>query len=320
MNEWLVYDAETGLLTAFQLPIWAAALLVALPLAVAALIVCLALWRRKRRPAEAGTGALPGPVEGYAVGKLHGKGARDYQQDCFAVSDEALLPTHGMLAVVADGMGGLSDGDRVSAAAVQAALDAFAQQAGSEPADTVLLTLAGRVVSTVNELLGPEGLRKSGSTLVLALLREGKLHFLTVGDSRIYLRRQRQLIQLNREHTYRNELALRAVNGEIPLADALSDKKGGALTSFVGMGALKSLDMPAAPLALLPGDQVVLMSDGVYNALSEGEINGALENAPKEAADALWLSIDDKGFSNQDNFTAVILTCREGQPEKSGET
>ena len=328
MSEWLVFDPDTGVLTAFSLPVWAAALLVCVPLVVAALIVFAVLWRRRRRAAKAEAEAeaevdtapetLVGPVESYTVGKLHGQGAREYQQDCFGVSDEALLPTHGLLAVVADGMGGLSDGDRVSVAAVQTALDAFTRRPGGERGDVTLLVLAGEVVRAVNELLGPAGLRKSGSTLAMALLRDGKLYFLTVGDSRIYLRRGRRLVQLNREHIYRNELALRAVNGELSLADALGDKKGGALTSFVGMGALKGLDMPAAPLTLFPGDKVVLMSDGVYNALSDEEMNFDLEHPPELAAKALWLSIADKDFPKQDNFTAVILACHGGQAEADG--
>lgn len=66
------------------------------------------------------------------IGKLHEQGERSGQQDCFGVSDESLMQTHGLLAVVADGMGGLSDGDRVSVKAVETILDSFAmyQDAG----------------------------------------------------------------------------------------------------------------------------------------------------------------------------------------------
>ena len=115
--------------------------------------------------------------------------------------------------------------------------------------------------------------------------------------------RRGTLYQLNREHIYRNELALRAVNGELSLAAALGDEKGGALTSFVGMGALKGVDLPAAPLPLAPGDRVVLMSDGVYNALSREELNEALNAPPEKAARALESAIAGKGFSDQDNYT-----------------
>lgn len=68
---------------------------------------------------------LPGNGEQVRVGKLHQQGAREGQQDCFGVSDESLVPTHGLLAVVADGMGGLSGGERISQLVVQAVLDAF---------------------------------------------------------------------------------------------------------------------------------------------------------------------------------------------------
>ena len=53
MSEWLVFDPDTGVLTAFSLPVWAAALLVCVPLVVAALIVFAVLWRRRRRAAKA---------------------------------------------------------------------------------------------------------------------------------------------------------------------------------------------------------------------------------------------------------------------------
>lgn len=309
MSEQLALDQTSGLLKSVSLPVWAAALSALLLLLLAAAgIILLVMLRRARRKAAAKS--VPDRVSGYAVGKLHSQGAREAQQDCFAVSDQTLIPRRGLLAVVADGMGGLADGDRASAAAVQAALDAFAAGAGGEDPEAALLAIARQTVRQVNEQLGSEGLRKSGSTLAIALLREDKLYFLTVGDSRICLYRQGVLYQLNREHVYRRELALRAVNGEMPLEAALNDEKGGALTSFVGMGALKGIDMPAAPLTLFPGDRVILMSDGVYNALSEQELSGALESEPEEAARALEVAVKEKGFADQDNFTAVVLGCR----------
>ena len=76
--------------------------------------------------------------------------------------------------------------------------------------------------------------------------------------------------------------------------------------------------LPAAPLPLAPGDRVVLMSDGVYNALSREELNEALNAPPEKAARALESAIAGKGFSDQDNYTAVILACRGGQAEADG--
>ncbi|MGM9619738.1 MAG: PP2C family protein-serine/threonine phosphatase [Oscillospiraceae bacterium] len=317
MREWLVYG-ESGALQGVTLPLWAAA---AALLAVAALLLLLAVWGvRKARLHSGGKRAAELPrVDRVSVGKLHEQGAREGQQDCFAVSDEALMSTHGLLAVVADGMGGLSDGDKVSAAAVQAVLDEFILCRDAAGPEQLLLTLAQSAAQAVNELLGPEGCRRSGSTLAMGLVREGSFSFLSIGDSRICLYRGGVLTQLNREHTYQNDLALRAVNGELSVQEALSDPQGNGLTSFLGMGKLAGIDLPAAPIRLLSGDKLILMSDGVYNALSGEELARALEAGPEEAAQAIRAAVQEKNYSNQDNYTAVILECAADGARSAGQ-
>lgn len=270
---------------------------------ILAVVTALLLRRKKKKPA-AGGAPVPAPG-GIQVEKLHEQGARKNQQDCFYVSPEELRPTHGLLAVVADGMGGLADGDKVSQAAVTAAMNAFYTAQGTP--EQVLLTLLGQANQAVNALLGLDGLRSAGSTIVMGLVREGYFYYLSVGDSRICLLRDGVLYQLNREHVFRSELYQRAVNGEMSLAEAAGHPKGGGLTSFLGMGQLAHVDLPAQPAAVRSGDRFVLMSDGVYNALPEGELTALL--ASGGGADALRAAIQAKGYTNQDNYTAVILTC-----------
>ena len=127
---------------------------------------------------------------------------------------------------------------------VQTVLDAFLSAWKEENPQRLLLVLAEQAVEAVNRYLGPKGLRESGSTLVMALLRQGSLTFLSVGDSRVSLYRKGALIQLNREHIYQRELALRGVNGEISLEDAYASSQGTGLTSFLGMGPLAHIDFP----------------------------------------------------------------------------
>lgn len=266
------------------------------------------LFRRKKEPEPADTGS--GWV---AIEKLHEQGQRKNQQDSFFVSsEEDAFPRErieqgpGVLAVVGDGMGGLSNGDQVSQTAVTAIANSFATLQG--PPEEVLLTLLTRANLAVNDMLGPDGLYSGGSTLVMALLREGRFHCLSVGDSRICLCRDGALFQLNREHVFRDELYLRAVNGETSVAEAMSHPQGAGLTSFLGMGQLKYADLPAQSLLIRPGDVFILMSDGVYNALPEEELTGLLARGPG-AAEAIRAAIQEKDYSNQDNYTAVILRC-----------
>ena len=256
----------------------------------------------EEQTAEAG---LPGI---FTVEKLHEQGARSSQQDSFFVS--AGETKDNLLAVVADGMGGLSDGDKVSQTAVSALMQGFYSVQDNDP-QRLLLTLLQRANRAVNDLLGYSGLYQSGSTMIAGLIRQHAFYYISVGDSRIYLYRDGTLYQLNREHVYRDELYLKAINEGGALSEADVHPKAKGLSSFLGMGELKHVDIPAQPVDIHPGDRFLLMSDGVYNALSEEEILSALKEAPGVSAQLLNTAIKGHNYQNQDNYTAVIINCWE---------
>ena len=296
------------------LSMWQIALLGVIAVVVIGLILWAVLRKRKKKlpvdeisVTEPLFSAQGDYVPVIAVGKLHEQGQRTSQQDSFFVSPADVIPSHGLLAVVADGMGGLSDGDRVSQTAVSAMAESFYNMKG-EPM-LVLLALLKQANAAVNRMLGSSGRSKSGSTLVAGLIRDQKFHYLSVGDSRICLYRGGTLYALNREHIFQNELFLRVINGEGTFHDAISHKSAAGLTSYLGMGALKYVDIPAQPVAIQPGDTFLLMSDGVYNALTTEELTVHLSKTPEDAAAAIGQAIEAKGYPTQDNYTAVILRC-----------
>lgn len=294
-----------------RLPLLAAAGVVAGILLILVLFLLLLCIRRRRKKLSVAE-LLPDtakPMEMVQVGKLHEQGERSEQQDCFGVSDVSLLQTHGVLAVVADGMGGLTDGGRMSMTVVESILDSFFLYQGMYTLEQQLILLAQKAVESVNALLAPADLKKHGSTLVMGLIREGTFSFLSVGDSRVCLYRDGVLMQLNREHIYRNTLALEAINGEISLQEVYGDQRGSGLTSFLGMGALQHIDFPAEPVKLRPGDKLLLMSDGVYNALDKEELAKCLDAVPEEAVGRIRAAIQEKAYVNQDNYTAVVIGC-----------
>ncbi len=279
---------------------------------VAALIYFLYMRKKKSGGAEAKADDLPhtelpsdggdGPV---IIGKVHEQGARDYQEDSFSVSPEEMYPDKGLLAVLADGMGGLGGGDKVSQTAVTAIMNRFYVATGEGL--KLLLDLLKTANGAVNKMLGIGNIGKSGSTLACGYLKEDKFYYINVGDSRICLFRDGILYQLNREHNYRNELALRAVNGDGTLEGAWSHPKASGLTSFIGMGQIKYLDIPAEPVSARPGDMFILMSDGVYNAISKEELSSCLSGDATAAAESINAMVKEKAWPGQDNYTAIIL-------------
>lgn len=238
------------------------------------------------------------------IGKVHHIGRRKYQQDCLGVTEIA----GGVLAVVADGMGGLADGDKVSQKIVMTALG-DADKINPAECDNPLYVMAAHANSEVNRMIGVNRQYKSGSTMLAVAANQEGFHWLSIGDSRIYLYRGGRLLQLNREHIYEAELLCEAVNGEISFAEVKNDSQRNGLTSFIGMGELKHIDGSIRKCSVQKGDMVLLMSDGVFNTISDTEIESILANAGdmKTVETVLERMVLEKQNPKQDNFTAVIL-------------
>ena len=300
-------------------------LMVLLALAVIVLVMLIVLLARskKKKPAKMGqtkpvqpigddpqTQQLLGSPERPVVaqvGNLHNIGQRAYQQDAFGVSplqDEKLRHSRGVLAVLADGMGGMTNSGELSQAAVLEALRSFPQAPGGT--GETLASVAHSVLDMVQKRFTGSG---SGSTLVLANIRDGKLDFLTIGDSRIALLRDGALLTLNREHNYAATLRHQAALGLIPWREVTENPRCRALTSYLGLADDPAMDFPAEPIPLTSGDKIVLMSDGVFGTLDDETLTRVLFRSQNvvEAAHKLEDAVLMARKANQDNFTAVII-------------
>lgn len=255
--------------------------------------------------AAALTGRRKGQV--CSVGIVHNQGARPSQQDNKCV--ESVFGGAGVLAVVADGMGGLSGGEKVSGRIVQD-VHAAAPQFRPNTMDTILPQMVESICADINKMLGPEGIYKSGSTL-LAVLSDGKkFSWASVGDSRIYLFRGGVMSQVNPEHNQLTTEWMPEVQaGRMSIQDAMNNPDGKKLTSFIGMGKLRYLSASRSSIAIAPGDRILLMSDGVFGTLSDQQMAEILTNCPDvtQAASLMENQVLAAQARGQDNFTAVIL-------------
>lgn len=254
------------------------------------------------KPAEGDIKIAAG--SGDKIGKLHNIGRRKGQQDSLGVTEF----DGGTLAVVADGMGGLSDGDKVSQKIIMTMLqDSTRLKRGMT--DNKLYEMIAHANNEVNHMLGVENQYKSGSTVVAVTIEEDGFQWASVGDSHIYLYRGRQLLLLNREHVFKAELLQKAVNGKFSFKEVRTNPKRSGLTSFLGMGELKYIDGSMEKIPAQPGDWLLLMTDGVFNTVSEAEICRILNESPSAGAAAERLEQEVLARQNpkQDNFTAIVL-------------
>ena len=248
----------------------------------------------------------------FLVGTLHNVGKREEQQDSFCVSnsrDEQALRQKGLMAVVADGMGGLEGGSKISKLVTNTFVNSYNRQAVPSTAN-FLYNTAAATEKEVEKFIEREGIT-GGSTLVAIMIRNYNLDFLSVGDSHIYLFQNGMLTQLNREHNYGEVLKEKAARNEVSPEEPYRNSQRHSLTAYIGMGSFDIVDKNAQPITLKTGDKVFLCSDGVYNALGDDALIALLKSDAVTAAKKIEASILSQNLPKQDNFTGVIVELYE---------
>ena len=276
------------------------------------------LFGRQRRVTEDNaTVELPiprGPA--LQVGNVQGVGARERQEDSFALcnaSDRSALEREGFFAVVCDGMGGMDSGNEASEAAVEAFLQLFHSllAEGDIPRQLREGTLA------VSDGIFQRFRGRSGTTAVAVRIQGGGLHWISVGDSAIFLKRGECVFQLNREQTCLNDLYLRELRQEpIQKERAEGDEDARRLTAFVGIDCLEQVDQSLRPWVLRDGDVILLCSDGISGVLSPAELREAMSLPPDEGCRLLETMVQEKALPGQDNYTGVMIAWKS---ERTGE-
>lgn len=249
------------------------------------------------------------PVQSqYSVGYAQWIGNREDQEDACAVTEwrNADVVAHrGILAAVADGIGGLDDGQIASQTMMQSLWDGFEKlDPGMSPQDRLLELMANGQREVVN--INRRG-KRCGTTLVAALVKGGYLSIISVGDSRIALYRSGVLLQLNREHV---NARVRDEQSALYGAARVEGNRRVALTSYIGKEDLQELDRTLNPIQLVSGDRVLLMSDGVFGTLTDDQLVALLDQEPQQAADAIIEEVKMQQKQYQDNATVVIVAVK----------
>ena len=252
------------------------------------------------------------------ISNAQGLGTREEQQDAFGVSDASdpdFLSHGGVVAVVADGMGGLLGGGRASREAVLRFIQAYRNKKPEEPVGAALTRAIREANQAVVNLAKVEGtFGNTGTTLVAAALVEGKLSWVSVGDSRLYLLRDGELHRVTMDHNVATALEEMVAAGRMSAEEARDYPDLAALTSFIGIECLDVIDQNVRPLPLRDGDRLLLCSDGLDGPLSDDEISQLASGDPDLAAESLVDAALSKGDAHQDNLTGVLLTYASETP------
>lgn len=243
----------------------------------------------------------------FAVGNFHNIGKRDEQQDSFCLSnigDENALCKKGAMAVVADGMGGMEGGAIISQTVTDIFREKYSRIESIKNPRVFLLEAAQEAEKAVEAYMSHSGV-EGGSTLVAVLVKQSILHFISIGDSHIYIWRHGQITRINREHNYGELLKEKAARGEVAQDEPYINPRRHALTAYIGKGKLNIFDQGEHSLVI--GDKILLCSDGVYNALGDDALATVLADDAMMATQKIERQILIQNLPKQDNFTGIIL-------------
>lgn len=222
---------------------------------------------------------------------------RTRNEDAYAI--ESLGPDAHLL-VVCDGMGGHSNGDEASHLAVAAIVDAVRQEV-DHPAPFRVLYDAIR--SAHADIVAHAGDRDMGSTAVAAWLRRDRAWFGWLGDSRLYHLRDGQIVERSTDHTVVADLVAK---GELTDEQARTHDLAHVLARALGAGQAEAHPtVYEEPLALRPGDTLLLCSDGLHDLITDAELGErVLRAAPAQVVEGLIEEANSRG--GHDNITVIV--------------
>jgi len=201
------------------------------------------------------------------------------------------------LFVVADGMGGHQAGDYASRYIVENLVSYLQYTENSQ-----IVPLLREGILKVNTMLYQESKEKPelsgmGTTLVAAVADENTLYVANVGDSRLYLVRDR-IRQVTRDHSYVEELVSL---GRLERGSKDYKDKKNIITRAVGTEDKLLVDF--FEVGLEPGDFILMCSDGLSNMLEDVEM--------EEKAEKLITVANDNG--GKDNIAVVLVDPQIGR-------
>ncbi len=206
--------------------------------------------------------------------------------------------------VVADGMGGHDCGEIASALAVETIVERLRPVRASDPVglETRLREAFQAANNAVKDHADAKG-TDMGTTMVCLLVAEGRVGYLAnVGDSRGYLLRDGVLDQLTKDHSWVQKMVDK---GKLKAEEARHHPHSNILLRTVGTD--HDVEPEMFRVELLPGDRLMICSDGLWNEVDDRDMESILNtySDPRIAARELVRAAHHGG--GKDNVTLLVV-------------
>ena len=220
------------------------------------------------------------------------------------------LLREGAYLVVADGLGGHMGGEIASKLAVSIVKDVLTEHPPPPDSegnyDRPLLGLLEQYAKNANSSVWRTnedmntGAKPMGTTLVTALVSTRKVHISNVGDSRVYHIREGEIITFTEDHSWVDEQVKLGMMSKI---EAESDSRKNIVTRSIGTR--PEVDVDTYTWHIVPGDWLLVCSDGLINMVSDHDILAEFSRGGTAAEIVARLVDLANENGGKDNITAI---------------
>ncbi|MCS7284513.1 MAG: protein phosphatase 2C domain-containing protein [Hydrogenobacter thermophilus] len=208
------------------------------------------------------------------------RGPREENEDAYGVYATYSL----LVGVVADGVGGNPGGSVASKLAVQEVISFFKSLEKPKPDHLKEALIMANSRIRKEQAINPS-LSRMATTCTAVMVKDKKLHISHVGDSRVYLFRNGDLVRLTQDHSMHNTNVL-----------------------LNALGIKNDVDIDSEVLNLYSKDTILLCTDGLYKVLQHDVMEKIITESkdPEDVAHRLMEQASKKGLI--DNTTLLIVS------------
>jgi len=228
-------------------------------------------------------------------------------------SDKYQLKNKGVLAIVADGMGGHRAGAVASQLAVETIMKSYYRQKTGNP-----LKALKKAIIEANNIIYTIGMNENhyngmGTTSTAFVLRDGKGYFAHVGDTRLYRFHNGEIELLTEDQTLVMELIK---SGLISYEEAQNHPQRNIITQALGTKKKVKVLLSSTPFAVQIGDYFIVCSDGLYELVNESEMRQILLSCSPNLACKKLIDLA-KQRGGYDNISIGIIAINSSNKENN---
>lgn len=230
---------------------------------------------------------------------------RGNNEDVFLAKE--LMDGQFLLAGVIDGVGGYEGGEVAAAIAAEVIL-AEMEEVGRDV--IAQMTIAFNLAN--EEILGRKLLDNKFSdmacvaTVAVIDLKNNLLHYIHVGDTRLYLFRDNSLVKISHDQSF---VGFLEDSGRLTEAAAMNHPKRNEINQALGLSSTEEMTdayFETGSSPFLPGDMILICSDGLTDLIDQATITAVLSTSERMENKAAALIEQANNAGGKDNVTVVL--------------